>query len=81
MEREARIAELRTACGCTEGLVALVLGVSAYLAMPEYFMAAETTWGKVWIGVAVALASAVVGKLAGLLIAQLRLRRLLRAPV
>ncbi len=80
MDRETRIAGLRNACGCKEGSAALVLAVGAYLLWPVLFPDAETTWGKVLVGVAIALGSAVVGKLLGLLVAQVRLRRLLRTP-
>jgi hypothetical protein len=80
MDRDERIAELRAACGCKESLLALVVAVTAYLLLPQYFPTSETIWGVVLIGVGVALGGAVIGKLAGLLIAQARLRRLLRRP-
>jgi hypothetical protein len=78
MDRDTRIAKLRAACGCKEGLLALVLAVAAYIFLPQYFPSSETTWGAVGIGVGVALCGAILGKFAGLLIAQVRLRQLLR---
>ena len=80
MDRDARIDQLRAACGCKEGMAALLLVVAAYIFVPEYFPRGDTIWTQLAIGLGVALAGAVVGKVAGLLIAQVKLRRLLRSP-
>ena len=80
MDQDARIDQLRAACGCKEGMAALLLAVAAYIFAPEYFPRGDTIWSQVAIGVVIALAGAVVGKMAGLLIAQVKLRRLMRGP-
>ena len=80
MDRDDRIEQLRTACGCKEGAAALLLAVAAYIFVPEYFPRGDTIWTEVAIGLGIALAGAVVGKIVGLLIAQVKLRRLLRHP-
>ena len=81
MDRDARIEQLRAACGCKEGAAALLLVVAAYIFAPEYFPRGDTIWAQVAIGLGIALAGAVVGKIAGLLIAHVKLRRLLRSPM
>jgi hypothetical protein len=75
--RESRIAELRSACGCKEGMVALVIGVLLYGLALRYFLIGDSTLQRILLGIAAGLGSAVIGKLLGLLIAQVRLRRLL----
>lgn len=73
---ENRIADLRSACGCKESLIALVIGVVGYCLVLRYFPIGDTTLQRVLLGVAAGLGCAVVGKLFGLLVAQVRLRRL-----
>ncbi|MBP1687991.1 MAG: hypothetical protein H6Q33_4134 [Deltaproteobacteria bacterium] len=77
---EIRIAELRSACGCKEGMIALVLGAAGYGLALCYFPIGDSTLQRILIGIAAGLGSAVIGKLFGLLVAQMRLRRLLREP-
>jgi len=81
MERsdQERIAELRAACGCKEGMVALVLGLAAYGVALQYFVIGDTTLQRVLMGVAAGLGSALLGKVFGLTLAQLRLRHVLGA--
>lgn len=76
--REHRIAELRSACGCKEGMIALAIGVTAYAISLRYFPVGDTTLQRLLLGVAAGLGSAVIGKLFGLLVAHVRLRLLLR---
>ena len=80
MDQDARIDQLRAACGCKEGMAGLLLAVAAYVFAPEYFPRGDTIWTQVAIGLGIALAGAVGGKIAGLLIAHVKLRRLLRSP-
>jgi len=75
--RENRIAELRSACGCKEGMIALVIGVAGYGLALRYFPIGGTTLQLSVSGIAAGLGSAVIGKLFGLLVARARLRRLL----
>jgi hypothetical protein len=72
---ERRIAELRSACGCKEGMIALVVGVAGYSLALRYFPVGDTLVQRTLLGIAVALGSAVIGKLFGLLVAKFRLRR------
>lgn len=75
--RENRIAVLRSACGCKEGMIALMIGLAGYGIALRYFPISDTTLHRIVLGIAAGLGSAVVGKLFGLLVAQVRLRRLL----
>ena len=75
--RESRIAELRSACGCKEGMITLVIGVALYVLALRYFPIGDSTLQRILLGVAAGLGSAVIGKLFGLLVALVRLRRLL----
>lgn len=75
--RESRIAELRSACGCKEGLIALVIGVAGYGIALRHFPIGDTMLQRILLGTAAGLGSAVIGKLFGLLLTQVRLRRLL----
>jgi len=75
--RENRIAQLRSACGCKEGMIALVIGVAGYGLALRDFAIGDTTLQRILLGIAAGLGSAVIGKLFGLLVAQVRLRRLL----
>jgi len=77
MSREKRIAELRSACGCKEGMIALVIGATGYGVALRYLRIGDTPLRRILLGIAAALGSAVIGKLFGLLVAQVRLRRLL----
>jgi len=75
--RDNRIAELRSACGCKEGMIALVIGTAGYGLALLYFPIGATTLQRTLLGIAAGLGSAVIGKLFGLAVAQVRLRRLL----
>jgi hypothetical protein len=75
---ESRIAELRSACGCMESMIALVIGVAGFTFALRYYPMGNTTLQRILLGVAAGLGSAVFGKLLGLLVAQVRLRLLLR---
>ena len=78
MNRDQRIDRLRNACGCKESFFALLLALAAYFLLPQYFPHRATSIGTIAIGVGIAIAAAVIGKVTGLLIAQIRLQRLLR---
>lgn len=75
--RESRIAEMRSACGCKEAMIALLIGAAGYGIALRYFHIGETTLQRILLGIAAGLGSAVIGKLFGLLVAQIKLRRLL----
>lgn len=71
----------RSACGCEEGSVVMLLGLVAYavvVALRPGGLGA-VGWGEVGVGVAVAFAAALTGKIAGILRARWRLRATRRA--
>lgn len=77
--REREIRRLRQSCGCTSGMVVMLVVLAVYVALQ--LRAPSPGIGltrQVLTGSGLALAGAVVGKLAGLLWAHLRLNRLLR---
>jgi hypothetical protein len=77
-ETERRIRRLRTACGCKSGLVAMLAAVAAYLVASASAPGGPGVVHRLFVGAGVALGGAVVGKVAGLLWARLRLALLLR---
>jgi hypothetical protein len=77
-ETQQRIRELRSACGCKSGRVAMLVSVAAYVAVAATGPGSPGLVHRVLLGVAVALGGALVGKCAGLLWARLRLVLLLR---
>jgi hypothetical protein len=77
-ETQQRIRELRSACGCKSGMVAMLVSVAAYVAVAATGPGSPGLVHRVLLGVAVALGGALVGKCAGLLWARLRLVLLLR---
>jgi hypothetical protein len=74
---EKRLLSAYTECGCDAGglavLLALVGLVVFALALPG-----ERTWTNAGIGVGAILAAALLGKLAGIAVARIRLRRAIR---
>jgi hypothetical protein len=77
-QQERQIQKLRHACGCTSGMVVMLLCLAGYL---TYDLHAPSHGGlvrRLLVGLGIALAGAVVGKLAGLLWAHARLVKLLR---
>jgi hypothetical protein len=77
-ETQQRIRELRSACGCKSGMVAMLVSVAAYVALAATGPGHHGLVHLALLGVAVALGGALVGKCAGLLWARLRLVLLLR---
>lgn len=77
-DRDTRIAQLRSACGCKEGAIAFVLCAALYAMFPAYFPQGGTISLRVLIGAGIGLGAAMTAKLAALMIAQVRLRHLLR---
>jgi hypothetical protein len=78
IETQQRIRELRSACGCKSGMVAMLVSVAAYVAVAATGPGSPGLVHRMLLGVAVALGGALVGKCAGLLWARLRLVLLLR---
>jgi hypothetical protein len=77
-QQERQIRKLRHACGCTSGMVVMLLCLAGYM---TYDLHASSHGGlvhRLLVGLGIALAGAVVGKLAGLLWAHARLVKLLR---
>jgi hypothetical protein len=77
-QQERQIRKLRHACGCTSGMVVMLLCLAGYM---TYNLHASSHGGlvhRLLVGLGIALAGAVVGKLAGLLWAHARLVKLLR---
>jgi hypothetical protein len=73
-QQERQIQKLRHACGCTSGMVVMLLCLAGYLHTPSHGGLVH----RLLVGLGIALAGAVVGKLAGLLWAHARLVKLLR---
>ena len=73
-----QIQQLRKACGCTSGMVMMLLCLAGYLAYELWTTSSAGLMQRVLTGLGIAMAGAAVGKLAGLLWAHARLARLLR---
>jgi hypothetical protein len=76
--QERQIQKLRHACGCTAGMVVMLLCLAGYVAFDRHASTHGGLVARVLTGLGIALAGAVVGKLGGLLWAHLRLVKLLR---
>ena len=77
-QRGRQIRKLRSACGCREGLLAMLLTVGSYAGYAVLLdPAVHGTRHRVFIGLALGFAAAVVGKVTGILHARYRLRQLL----
>ena len=77
-QQERQIQKLRHACGCTSGMVVMLLCLAGYV---MYDLHASSHGGlvhRLLVGLGIVLAGAVAGKLAGLLWAHARLVKLLR---
>jgi hypothetical protein len=77
-DTELRIRRLRTACGCKSGLVAMLAALAAYAVASASSPGGPGVVHQLLVGAGVALGGAVVGKVAGLLWARVRLALLLR---
>jgi hypothetical protein len=78
--RRARLAKLKSECGCNAGLVALLLTVGAYLGYSLWLDPVVRSLGeRVITGIVVALAGMLIGKMLGIGRARYQYRRLLRA--
>ncbi len=77
---ESQINQHLTACGCTEGAVFLMIGIGGYVVYVSAFFPSDIplSWSTLWIGLSVAFAAAVVGKLAGLIRHQVLLAGIIR---
>lgn len=79
-QRERQIRTLEHSCGCTSGMILMLAGVAGYVLYLLRAAPSDLGQGRRWLtGLGIALAGAVVGKLAGLLWARIRLARLRRA--
>src|SRR5258708_33013110 len=79
-QQERQIQKLRHACGCTSGMVVMLLCLAGYM---TYDLHASPHGGlvhRLLVGLGIALAGAVVGKLAGLVWAHARLVKPPRLP-
>lgn len=74
---DQQIRQLRNACGCTSGLVMMLSCLAGYLAYELLTTSSASLAQRVFTGLGIAMAGAIVGKLAGLLWAHARLVRLL----
>jgi hypothetical protein len=75
---ERQIHKLRHACGCTSGMVVMLACLAGYLTCNLHTPSHGGLAHRVLVGLGIALAGAVAGKLAGLLWAHTRLIKLLR---
>ena len=75
---ERQIRKLRHACGCTSGMVVMLLCLAGYLTYDLHASSHDGPAHRLLVGLGIALAGAVAGKLAGLLWAHARLVKLLR---
>lgn len=71
---EERLATAHNECGCHAGGLAL-LAALAVVALAGILSPGDLTWSRVATGIGICIAAAVVGKLAGIVVAQVRLRR------
>ena len=69
--------QLKSACGCTEGSVMLMVAASSYIAYSLLF-GEGLGWGAIWLGIGISLTAALVGKFAGIVRAQMQLSTLVR---
>jgi hypothetical protein len=76
--QDQQIQHLRNACGCKSGMVMMLVCLAGYVAYELRAMSSAGLMQRMLTGLGIALAGAVVGKLAGLLWAHARLVRLLR---
>jgi hypothetical protein len=64
-------------CGCDAGAVAVLLALSAFVAV-AIALPGERTWTTIGLGIAATFAAALIGKLAGVVVARILLRRDIR---
>ncbi|MCL1869835.1 MAG: hypothetical protein FWF90_05415 [Promicromonosporaceae bacterium] len=76
--RDQQIRRLEHACGCTAGMVVMLLAVTGYVVHNVQVSSDASLVTLIAVGAGVGLAGAVVGKLAGLFWARARLARLRR---
>ena len=75
---DARIARLRSACGCRESFLAMAAAVGAYTGYAVLFDPLSLSLlHRILVGFGVGLAAAVIGKLAAILWARHQLTHLL----
>jgi len=79
-EWERQLNYLQNACGCEQGAFGLIIGMIGYIV---YLFLRDGGWGhpgkhEFWVGLAVIVFSASVGKLLGLSLAQRRLTQVIR---
>jgi hypothetical protein len=77
---ESQLSRLQSACGCEQGATGLIAGLGVYLL---FLLLRSGGWGhpgrrEFWIGLGVITSTTSVGKLLGLLLAQRRLKRLIK---
>jgi len=77
---ESQLSRLQGACGCEQGAVGLFAGLGIYLL---FLLVRPGGWGhpgrtEFWIGVAVVVSTTSFGKLLGLLLAQRKLRLVMK---
>ncbi|HEX5706997.1 MAG TPA: hypothetical protein VFX96_06860 [Pyrinomonadaceae bacterium] len=77
---EKRLNRDYNACGCDTGSIVMLVGVGGYLAWLALRAGGLKSlgWGDLWVGLGVAFASAVVGKLVGLAAARGRIEGTIR---
>jgi hypothetical protein len=71
---EERLATAHNECGCHAGGLALLAGL-AVVAVVGIVSPGNLTWSRALLGLSICVAAAVIGKLAGIVAAQVRLRR------
>lgn len=76
---ERQLNGLRSACGCEQGALGLIVGLVGY---GLFLLLRSGGWGhpgrkELWLGLGVVVATTSAGKLLGLVVAQLRLKRVI----
>src|SRR5438045_2773526 len=77
---ESQLSHLQSACGCEQGAVGLIVGLGTCLL---FLLLRSGGWGhpgrrEFWIGLGVVTSTTSVGKLIGLLLAQRKLKRVIK---
>jgi hypothetical protein len=77
---EKQLSHLQNVCGCEQGALGLITGAVGYVL---YLFLRSGGWGhpgrnEFWVGLGVVVATTSIGKLLGLLVAQRRLKRVIK---